>query len=128
VGTSSADVQADRPRAALGLAKRVNGVAVLKGAGSLIAAQQSGAADLLGVCGHGNPGMATAGMGDVLSGVIGGCLAQGLEPARAAVTGTCLHSYAADLAAREVGQRSLLATDLLPCLVHALMQQDEGAE
>ncbi len=124
LGTDSGAVQADRPRAALALASRVNGVAVLKGAGSLISRHRTGQAELLGVCAHGNPGMATAGMGDVLSGVIGACLAQGLEPGPAAVTGTCLHSYAGDLAARQWGQRSLLATDLLPCLVSALVQEN----
>lgn len=127
LGTDSGAVQADRPRAVLALARRVGGVAVLKGAGSLIAALHSGEPRLLGVCAHGNPGMATAGMGDVLSGVIGGCLAQGLDPAAAAVAGTCLHSYAGDLAARECGQRSLLATDLLPHLVSALAREERDA-
>ena len=133
LGIGSGAVQDDRPRAVLGVASRVNGVAVLKGAGSLIAGPVAapgapGGAEpqLLGVCAHGNPGMATAGMGDVLSGVIGGCLAQGLEPAPAAVIGTCLHSYAGDLAAGELGQRSLLATDLLPHLVRALAREDKG--
>lgn len=138
-------VQADRPAAALQLATRAGGVAVLKGAGSIIASQDQAQAQvqaggnqgstdvsvaspvLLGICGHGNPGMASAGMGDVLSGVVAGCLAQGLEPAAAAVMGTCLHSYAADLAAAETGQRSLLATDLLPQLITALREQERAA-
>ncbi len=135
-------VQTDRLAAALQLATRAGGVAVLKGAGSIIATQaqvQAGGNQsstdvsaaspvLLGICGHGNPGMASAGMGDVLSGVIAGCLAQGLEPAAAAVMGTCLHSYAADLAAAETGQRSLLATDLLPQLIAALREQELAAK
>jgi NAD(P)H-hydrate epimerase len=78
------------------------------------------APELLGVCSHGNPGMASAGMGDVLSGVIGGYLAQGLAPADAAVAGTCLHSLAADRAAMRCGQASLLATDLLPEIIGLL--------
>jgi NAD(P)H-hydrate epimerase len=135
----SAGVQADRPAAALQLATRAAGVAVLKGAGTVIASQASavgdpGSADasvgsptLLGVCAHGNPGMASAGMGDVLSGVIAGCLAQGLEAIAAAVVGTCLHSYAADLAAVELGQRSLLATDLFPRLISALVELEESS-
>ena len=69
---------------------------------------------------HGNPGMATAGMGDVLSGVIGGLLAQKLSEVDAAVLGVCLHGYAGTRAAEQMGQRGLLATDLLPFMVEAL--------
>lgn len=121
LGCEAAAVQDDRPAAALALARRVAGVAVLKGAGSLIAATTpSGEAALLGVCAHGNPGMASAGMGDVQSGIIGGLLAQGLTPPAAAVAGTCLHALAADRAVRRLGQRSLLATDLLDAMVAVL--------
>jgi len=104
------------------LAQRVAGVAVLKGAGSLIAENRKAGPLLVGVCGHGNPGMASAGMGDVLSGVIGGLLAQGLSLAQAAVRGVCLHSAAADAAAKQVGQRSLLATDLLEPMMDMLRE------
>jgi ADP-dependent NAD(P)H-hydrate dehydratase / NAD(P)H-hydrate epimerase len=126
LGSSVAAVQNDRPAAALALARRVQGVAVLKGAGSLIAAHQSGtdAAELVGICAHGNPGMASAGMGDVQSGIIGGLLAQGLEPAAAAAAGTCLHSFAADRAAAVSGQRSLLALDLLQPMVDILVEEE----
>ena len=115
LGMRVTDVEADRPGAALQLAQAVGGVAVLKGAGSICAAER-----LLGVCGHGNPGMATAGMGDVLSGVIGSLLAQALDARQAATLGTCLHSYAADLAAQRRGQRGLVATDLFDTLAEAL--------
>ncbi len=115
LGISVADVEADRPGAALQLAQAVGGVAVLKGAGTLCAERR-----LLGICGHGNPGMATAGMGDVLSGVIGGLLAQGLGAIRAATLGVCLHSHAADLAAQRIGQRGLTATDLFAAIAEAL--------
>ena len=107
LGTTVAAVEADRPGSALELARAVGGVAVLKGPGTVCAADR-----LLGVCGHGNPGMATAGMGDVLSGVIGGLLAQGLGAAESATIGTCLHSRAADLAAGRGSRRGLIATDL----------------
>ncbi len=117
-----ADVQADRPAAAIALGQRVSGVAVLKGAGSVVA--DSG--QLLGICAHGNPGMASAGMGDVLSGVIGGLLAQGYSPSEAAALGTCLHSLAADRAALEIGEVSLLATDLLPEMMALLAAADAG--
>ena len=115
LGVAVADVDADRPGAALQLAKEVGGVAVLKGAGTVCAAQR-----LLGVCGHGNPGMATAGMGDVLSGVIGSLLAQGSGAPEAATLGACLHSHAADLAAQRMGQRGLIATDLFETIAEAL--------
>ena len=115
LGMTVADVEADRPGAALQLASTVQGVAVLKGAGTVCAAQR-----LLGICGHGNPGMATAGMGDVLSGVIGSLLAQGLGITQAATLGTCLHSHAADLAAQRIGQRGLVATDLFRTIAESL--------
>ncbi len=113
--TAVAEVEADRPGSALRLAGVVGGVAVLKGPGTVCAAD-----DLLGVCSHGNPGMATAGMGDVLSGVIGGLLAQGLCAADAAIVGVCLHSRAADLAAERGSERGLVATDLFETIVELL--------
>lgn len=124
--SSVTEVQTDRPAAARSLARLVGnpageGVAVLKGAGSLIACARPGMeARLLGICLHGNPGMASAGMGDVLSGVVGGLLAQGASPAAAAVVGVTAHSRAADLAAGETGERGLLATDLLEPLMRLL--------
>jgi len=105
---STAEVQADRFAAARALQQRYGGVAVLKGNGSLIA----GAGQLL-LSDYGNPGMASGGMGDVLSGVIGSLLAQHLPALEAAALGVCLHGAAADIAAQE-GQRGLAATDLIP--------------
>lgn len=119
---SVAEVQADRLASALVLAQRVNGVAVLKGAGSVVAEADA----VLGICAHGNPGMASAGMGDVLSGVIGALLAQGYSAAAAAGLGTCLHSLAGDRAAASLGQISLLATDLLPEMVTLLREAESG--
>ena len=115
LGTAAAEVEADRPGSALKLAQTVGGVAVLKGAGTVCAGEA-----LLGVCGHGNPGMATAGMGDVLSGVIGSLLAQGMSTPRAATAGVCLHSLAADLAAGRRGRRGLVATDLFDTIAELL--------
>lgn len=119
LGLSTTDVQNDRLAVARKLAAMVQGVAVVKGAGTVCASAMP-ADPGLGICAHGNPGMATAGMGDVLSGVIGGFLAQGLDPHKAAKVGTCLHSYAADTASEQVGERSLLATDLLPAIAQLL--------
>lgn len=124
LGCAVGEIQADRVAASCALAERVSGVAILKGAGTVIASakNEASAAETrcLGICAHGNPGMATAGMGDVLAGVVGGLLAQKLMPEAAALIGTCLHSLAADQASLRLGQRSLLATDLLPDLIELL--------
>jgi NAD(P)H-hydrate epimerase len=109
LGITTAEVQADRYSAVNRLHEKFGGVVVLKGAGSLVACD-----DGTWLCDRGNPGMATAGMGDVLSGVIGGLLGQGLSAADAARTGVWIHSAAGDLAADEVGEPGLVATDLLP--------------
>ena len=85
---------------------------VLKGAGSLV--QSKGG--LPGVCGGGNPAMASGGMGDVLTGIIAALIAQGLELSAAAQLGVCLHRKAADLATRGIGERGLLASDLMPSI------------
>lgn len=103
------EVQQDRLITIKALNKRYGGVALLKGAGSLVYTPNA----LPGICDKGNPGMASAGMGDVLSGVIGGLAAQGLPLGDAAKLGVCIHAMAGDLAAKE-GERGLIATDLLP--------------
>jgi NAD(P)H-hydrate epimerase len=108
--SSTAEVQADRFAAVRALQQRYGGVAVLKGNGSLIASDEQ-----LLLSDYGNPGMASGGMGDVLSGVIGSLLGQGLEPLLSAGLGVCLHGAAADIAADE-GQRGLAASDLVPQL------------
>ncbi len=105
--STTADVQADRFAAARALQQRYGGIAVLKGNGTVIA----GSDETL-LSDYGNPGMASGGMGDVLSGVIGSLLGQGMAPLEAAALGVCLHGAAADLAA-EQGQRGLTATDLI---------------
>jgi hydroxyethylthiazole kinase-like uncharacterized protein yjeF len=112
---SSANIEADREGAARELQQRFGGVVVLKGSGSLVCSAQQGRQQVE-TCAHGNPGMATGGMGDVLSGILGGLLAQGLELANAARLGVCLHARAADLDAQIHGERGMLATDLLPYL------------
>ena len=108
---TTAEVEADRYAAVQQLAEKFVGTAVLKGAGSIV---QHGARTL--VCADGNPGMATAGMGDVLSGVIGGMLAQGMRGDDAGIFATCLHAAAGDLVAEQGGQRGMLASDLFPLL------------
>jgi NAD(P)H-hydrate epimerase len=111
LGVSSAEVQADRFAALDRLLATFGGVVVLKGAGTLVGEAGVPA----GVCDGGNPGMASGGMGDVLTGVIAGLAAQGLALPAAAPLGVCLHARAADLAAG-AGERGLLARDLLAYL------------
>jgi len=108
LGKSTADVQVDRFAAVRELAKRYGAVVVLKGAGSLIADPDG----RLDVCPWGNPGMASGGMGDLLTGVIAALLAQGCSARDAACIGVGLHARAGDVAARK-GERGLLASDLL---------------
>lgn len=105
---SNADVQTDRFASARELAQRYGAVVVLKGAGSLIA-NPNGRLD---VCTWGNPGMASGGMGDLLTGVIAALMAQGCSAWDAARIGVGLHARAGDVAARK-GERGLLASDLL---------------
>ena len=109
---TSAVVQADRFAAIAALRARFGGTVVLKGSGTLILGRSKPEPS---VCTQGNPGMATGGMGDVLTGVIAGLLAQGLDYDEAAEIGVCLHSAAGDKAAED-GERGLLAGDLMPWL------------
>ncbi len=76
---------------------------------------------------NGNPGMATAGNGDVLTGIIGGLIAQGLKPTEAAVAGVFLHGRAGDLASLQRGQRSLVATDLIDRMGDAMIELETNA-
>lgn len=104
------EIEADRFAAVIALAQRFGGVAVLKGAGTLIS---DGAQVYL--CDRGNPGMASGGMGDVLTGVIAGLWAQGLNALDAACLGVDVHARAADNAAMS-GERGLLAGDVVAAL------------
>jgi hydroxyethylthiazole kinase-like uncharacterized protein yjeF len=110
LGMSKEEVQADRIAAVRGLVASYGGVCVLKGAGTLVASLYDGA---VAVCDRGNPGMASGGMGDVLTGVIAGLRAQGLAAADAARLGVWLHAAAGDDAAA-AGEIGLLASDLPP--------------
>lgn len=121
INKTSQWVQEDRLAAIKEINKRYGGVCVLKGAGSLVLAPNS----LPTLCDKGNPGMASAGMGDVLSGVIGGLIAQGIPLGDAAKLGVLIHAMAGDLAAKE-GERGTVAMDLMPYLrrlVNSLSQK-----
>jgi len=102
------EVQSDRVGAALRLAERYEAVVALKGCGTVIADPRGRYA----ICPHGNPGMASAGTGDVLAGVIGAMVAQRLDLWDAATTGVLAHALAGDLAALELGERGMLASDI----------------
>jgi ADP-dependent NAD(P)H-hydrate dehydratase / NAD(P)H-hydrate epimerase len=106
---STTAVQQDRRAAARELQARFGGTVVLKGAGSLV--QCAGGAGWL--CDRGNPGMAVAGMGDVLTGVIAGIAAQCGDVALAARAGVFVHATAGDRAAQAGGERGLLAGDVI---------------
>lgn len=108
LGVSTADVERDRFAAVRELARCHVATVVLKGSGSLIANPDG----RLDVCPWGNPGMASGGMGDLLTGVIAALLAQGCTAWQAACLGVGLHARAGDLAAQH-GERGLLASDLL---------------
>ena len=104
----TAEVQQDRFASVAAIQAKFGGVAILKGAGTLIASE-----DELAVSTSGNPGMASGGMGDVLAGVIAGLLAQGLPMKEAAQQGVHIHGLAADRAVEKDGERGLLASDLM---------------
>ena len=108
-GKTVLEVQADRIQAARSLAEWHKAVAALKGARTAIAAPDG----RIFINPTGNPGMATAGTGDVLAGMIGGFLAQGLSPLDAAIVGTYLHGVAGDVAALRLSRAAMLAGDLL---------------
>lgn len=107
LGCSSAEVQADRPAAVARLASLSGGVAVLKGAGTLVGDAEGCYANA-----SGNPGMATAGSGDVLSGLIGALLAQGMTCFDAACLAVSVHGRAGDRIAAKYSQAGLCAEDL----------------
>ncbi len=107
---ASETIQSDRLTHCQAIQTRYGGVAVLKGQGTLLCGPDQTPA----MCDAGNPGMASGGMGDILSGMIGGLLAQDLSGWEAACTGVMIHASAGDLAAQAQGERGLLAMDLLP--------------
>jgi NAD(P)H-hydrate epimerase len=112
----------DRLTLQLQLASRIKGVVLVKGAYTAIATAEG---DIF-FNNTGNPGMATAGSGDVLTGVLTGLLAQGYSAAAGAVLGTYLHGLSGDLAARDKGENSLIASDLIDYLPMAFREAARG--
>ena len=117
LGISTEQVQADRPAAVRALVKKYSVVCVLKGAGTLVA----GLDGELAICNHGHPAMATAGLGDVLAGVTGALLAQGMSAFDAGCLAVWLHARAGE----QQGQlgRGLAASDLIPAIRQLLEEQ-----
>jgi NAD(P)H-hydrate epimerase len=108
LGCSISNIEQDRFSAVRNLQRSFGGIVVLKGAGTLICDGKK-----VYIANVGNPGMASGGMGDVLSGIIAGLLAQGLDSLQASILGVSIHGLAADSAAKS-DERGLLASDLFP--------------
>jgi ADP-dependent NAD(P)H-hydrate dehydratase len=117
LGRRAAQVQADREELAGAFARRHKLIVLLKGHGTVVTD-----GGRVYVNATGNPGMATAGSGDVLTGLIAALLGQGLEPFAAAQLGAHLHGLAGDLACKNYGEAGLIASDLVDYLPRALMQ------
>jgi NAD(P)H-hydrate epimerase len=113
-GCQVADVQARRQERAARFAAEHGVIVILKGYGTVVTDGRR-----VYVNTTGNPGMATGGTGDVLTGLIAALLGQGLEPFAAAQLGVHVHGLAGDLARDELGEVSLIASDLVEFLPHA---------
>jgi NAD(P)H-hydrate epimerase len=122
-GASTRTIQDDRIGTAVAFAQARHVLLVLKGARTVVAHPDGRAV----VCPTGNPGMATAGTGDVLTGMLVGLLAQGLPPWDAACAGTYLHGLAGDLAAAERGLAGLVAGDVIDQIPAALAETVHGS-
>jgi NAD(P)H-hydrate epimerase len=118
LGISSSEVQRDRIEIAAAFARKHRVTVVLKGAATVVATPQGWAF----VNSTGNPGMASGGTGDVLTGMIGSFLAQGYSASQAACLGVYLHGRAGDLAAEEKGEASMIAGDLIEKLPQAIKE------
>lgn len=116
LGVSAAEIQRDRFAALESLAARYGGTVLLKGLGTVIQGEDHQGQQGRTLIREGNPGMASGGMGDVLTGVIAALRGQGLTSYDAARLGAMIHARAADACAARRGPRGMLATDLLPYL------------
>ncbi len=126
LGVSAGDIQQDRFAALDSLSARYGGTVLLKGLGTLVQGEPVDAGPGRSLIRDGNPGMASGGMGDVLTGVIAALRAQGLNGFDAARLGAMVHARAADHCAVAQGERGLLATDLLGALRQQLNHGLQG--
>lgn len=116
LGCSTESIQHDRVQSILELKRQYHGTIVLKGAGTLVLGKD----EQPKLCEQGNPGMATAGMGDVLSGLLVGLLSQGLSHQAAAELAVVTHATAGDLVKEEYGERGILSGDILEYIPRCL--------
>lgn len=123
-GISTTEIQRDRLQAARTAAGRFRSVVALKGARTVVATPEGEAF----IVPTGNPGMATGGMGDVLTGAVASLIGQGLQPAQAAYAGAYLHGLAADLIADARGMAGMLASELADHLPQALRRVQHGSQ
>jgi len=123
LGVTTQEIQADRLAAVRTLAERSGAVVVLKGHRTLVAKTDGTVA----VNTTGNPGMATAGSGDVLTGLLAALLARGLDAFAAARLGVFLHGDAGDRTAQRLGQDAMTASDILADLSAAFVAQTDRA-
>lgn len=121
LATTTDEIQAHRLEMAQKIQHVFGGVCVLKGAGTLVTTR----GEKPRLCNAGNPGMASGGMGDILSGIIGGLIAQGLSLFDAAKLGVLVHAMAGDLVAAKHGERGMLSLDLLPEVRAILNKRDD---
>lgn len=119
LNTSVGVIESDRFSSAAKIQSKFNATVVLKGSGTIIC-HKSGGKQKWGICNSGNPGMASGGMGDVLTGVIAGLLAQGLTIKEAAEAGVDLHAKAADQSSLELGEAGLTSSDVIEELRYLL--------
>lgn len=121
-GAPTAEIQSDRTAAALEWAARWGVVVVLKGAHTVVATPEG----MCRISPFANPGLASGGTGDVLTGVVAGLLAQGISPEDASCCGVYLHGAAGEAVRTEMGDAGTLAGDLLPALPRVMRQVREG--
>jgi NAD(P)H-hydrate epimerase len=131
LGVSSDDIQSDRFAAVRSTALRYGCTVVLKGAGTLVCnapvAELAEAEPMISIISAGNPGMATGGSGDVLTGVIGALVAQGLDALDAAILGAYVHARAGDAAAAQRGEYGMVAGDIADCIAGVMRDLSEIA-
>lgn len=132
IDSSVEEIAESREKTATFIARATDTVTVLKGHDTIIALPEKD--DEQGepilpqffVNTTGNPGMATGGSGDVLSGIIGGLLAQGMSREDAAIAGVYIHGLAGDLAAEELGEYGLIAGDIAKYVAYAILDIQKG--
>jgi NAD(P)H-hydrate epimerase len=116
---SADEILRDPQQAVIDMAEQYDATCLVKGPGTVIGTDEG-----LAICGHGNPGMASAGMGDVLAGLVGSSIAQQPRNSDAAfATAVLLHSAAADRAAIEIGMRGLTAGSIIAHIAALLREE-----